>query len=87
MKVKAHTDKHDRHSIGNDGADRLANKAIGRESCPYQRIYLNAPYAKKDAIKKYGARWDPKKKKWYMMNSLPEINKAAIRHIIEFKLN
>jgi ribonuclease HI len=33
--VKAHTDKNDPFSIGNDGADKLANIAIGLNSCPY----------------------------------------------------
>jgi len=35
--IKAHTGKQDIHSIGNDKADELANKAIGITSCPYQR--------------------------------------------------
>lgn len=33
--VRAHTDKTDIHSIGNDQADKLANQAIGLETCPY----------------------------------------------------
>jgi ribonuclease HI len=33
--VRAHTDKTDIHSIGNDYADKLANLAIGLETCPY----------------------------------------------------
>lgn len=33
--IRAHTDKTDIHSIGNDGADKLANASIGLESCPY----------------------------------------------------
>ena len=33
--VKAHTNKQDIHSCGNDNADKLANIAIGLESCPY----------------------------------------------------
>lgn len=33
--IKAHTANTDVHSIGNDNADRLANMAIGLESCPY----------------------------------------------------
>jgi ribonuclease HI len=33
--VRAHTDKNDVHSIGNDYADKLANQAIGLETCPY----------------------------------------------------
>ena len=33
--VRAHTDKTDIHSIGNDYADKLANIAIGLDVCPY----------------------------------------------------
>ena len=33
--IKAHTNNTDIHSLGNDGADRLANQAIGLETCPY----------------------------------------------------
>ena len=43
--VMAHTGKQDPHSIGNDGADTLANKAIGLEACPYSKTYLNVPFA------------------------------------------
>jgi ribonuclease HI len=35
MHIMAHTGKTDAHSVGNDGADKLANEAIGLESCPY----------------------------------------------------
>ncbi len=30
------------------------------------KIYLNVPYAQKDAAKALGARWEPAKKKWYV---------------------
>jgi len=67
--IKAHTGLEDEHSIGNEHADRLANIAIGVESCPYQRIknkiYLNVPYDEKDEAKKMGAKWDKSKKRWY----------------------
>jgi ribonuclease HI len=33
--IRAHTEKTDIHSIGNDGADKLANASIGLENCPY----------------------------------------------------
>ena len=33
--IAAHTGKVDVHSLGNEGADRLANLAIGHMSCPY----------------------------------------------------
>ena len=33
--IRAHTGLTDEHSLGNDGADRLANMSIGLESCPY----------------------------------------------------
>ncbi|MCF6203393.1 MAG: DUF5710 domain-containing protein [Methylococcaceae bacterium] len=30
------------------------------------KIYLNVPYAEKDAAKALGAKWDATKKKWYV---------------------
>jgi len=72
--VKAHTGKDDIHSIGNDGADKLANLAIGLQECPYTtakvwpKVWLNVPFTKKDEAKKLGALWDAKKKKWYIYN-------------------
>lgn len=33
--IRAHTNNTDIHSFGNDNADKLANLAIGLESCPY----------------------------------------------------
>jgi ribonuclease HI len=81
--VKAHTDGNDPFSIGNDGADKLANKAIGLISCPYntpketpiineevKRIYLNVKYEEKDQAKALGARWDMEAKKWYILSNL-----------------
>ncbi len=76
--VMAHTDKTDMHSLGNDGADKLANKAIGLDSCPYERIYLVVPFEKKDEVKALGAKWDPEKKKWYINSNNP--NKDQILH-------
>ena len=68
--VMAHTGLNDEHSIGNAHADRLANLAIGVTSCPYanikRKLYLNVPYGEKDEAKKMGAKWDLKKKKWFI---------------------
>jgi ribonuclease HI len=69
MYVPAHTGKSDAHSVGNDGADKLANLAIGLEQCPYTKIYLTVPFSRKDEAKALGAKWDPAKKKWYIMDS------------------
>jgi hypothetical protein len=33
------------------------------------KIYLNVPYAEKDAAKALGARWDAAVKKWYAPNA------------------
>lgn len=72
--VPAHTEHKDQHSVGNAGADLLANKAIGVEECPYQtdkilkpknRIDLRVSYSEKENAKNLGARWDPAKKVWY----------------------
>lgn len=65
--IKAHTGKQDMYSIGNDGADRLANLSLGplkKESSntPY---FLNVPYARKEEAKQHGCRWNPKQKRWY----------------------
>lgn len=79
--VKAHTGLTDVHSIGNEWADKLANAAIGVESCPYQSsnknyntkihgqqiIILNVPYTEKEHAKRYGARWNRDKKTWYVL--------------------
>lgn len=84
LHIMAHTDNTDIHSIGNDGADKLANKAIGLEECPYNqtkpvkqsKIYLSVPYIQKDAVKDLGGRWDAAKKLWYIMEDSD--NKAQV---------
>lgn len=35
MYIAAHTGENDEHSIGNENADKLANRAIGLDTCPY----------------------------------------------------
>lgn len=75
--IAAHTGKEDQHSLGNEGADLLANLAIGQTECSYnskpKKVYLNLPFDEKNKGKKLGTKWDPKKKKWYIMSDL-EIN-------------
>ena len=74
--IKAHTGSTDIHSLGNENADRLANLAIGVESCPYQtksdRIYLKVPYARKEEVKSLGGKWDKNKKKWFINSNNPD---------------
>ena len=76
--VKAHTLAQDKHSIGNENADRLANQAIGIKSCISQKIYLNVPFTEKDNAKKLGARWDSNEKKWYFLNSINKENQNKL---------
>jgi hypothetical protein len=57
--------------VGDDGADKLANKAIGLTSCPYAestaKLYLKRyRFTRKDEAKSLGAMWDVEKKKWYI---------------------
>jgi ribonuclease HI len=75
--VDAHTNNTDEHSVGNKGADLLANLAIGQTSCPYseskerdEKVYINIPFSHKDMAKEIGAKWDIKKKSWYYNMSL-----------------
>jgi len=83
--VAAHTNGEDEHSIGNDGADRLANLAIGQTECQYankpKKIYLNLPYDEKEKGKKMGTKWDRKKKKWYIMSNMEEHSKKIILNL------
>jgi len=75
--IKAHTHNTDIHSFGNDNADKLANIAIGLESCPYNtctKIYLTIPFTKKDEIKKLGGSWDANKKKWFVYDNNKNID-------------
>ena len=69
MHIKAHTGKLDTHSMGNDGADRLANKAIGVEQCPYNKVYLTVPYENKEHCKSLGGKWDRVTKQWYVFSN------------------
>lgn len=73
--VRAHTGKQDKHSIGNENADRLANEAVVKNNFTQfekpknkgkRKIYLNIPYTQRNNAKKMGALWDPNKKKWFI---------------------
>lgn len=39
------------------------------------RTYLNVPFSDKEHAKKHGCRWDPKKKKWWISEMKPELEK------------
>lgn len=73
--IQAHTDKTDRHSIGNYNADKLANACLSLKketsfnTNTKDKIYLNVPFNKKDEAKMKGARWDPNMKKWYIFDN------------------
>ena len=76
--IRAHTGLSDEYSLGNEGADKLANLAIGLHKCPYedkrQKYYLNISYDQKEICKQYGAKWDRQKKKCYYEGSKEDIN-------------
>lgn len=78
--IAAHTGLNDIHSIGNEGADRLANLAIGQTECNSKpkKIYVKIPYDEKEHGKQLGAKWDPKKKKWYISPTLDIKSKETI---------
>jgi len=72
--IKAHTGLQDEHSLGNNGADELANLSIGNKECPYnkEKLYLNIPFSEKDKGKGLGAKWDKTKKKWFYEGSIED---------------
>ena len=71
LHVASHTNKKDKHSIGNMKADILANKSIGRNidynnnNKNSKKIYINVKYDDKEDAKKLGCKWDPDLKSWY----------------------
>jgi len=74
--IKAHTGQCDVLSLGNEGADMLANLAIGvdKNVKGTDRLYLTIPYSEKEVAKKYGAKWSPHKKKWYYEGTTTDNN-------------
>jgi ribonuclease HI len=42
-----------------------------------RKIYLAVEYAQKDAAKKLGAKWDAKRKKWYVLESDPNMRELC----------
>ena len=78
--IKAHTNSSDEHSVGNSEADRLANKAIGLDRCPYANTkhFININYDSKDTAKSLGAKWDLREKRWYYEDDISDDAKRAI---------
>lgn len=77
--IFSHTGKEDFFSKGNDNADKLANKAIGVTSnVSNEKIYLKVAYDQKDDAKLLGAKWDFKKKKWYIDKNVTIENKKKL---------
>ena len=65
--VFSHTGKQDAHSIGNEHADALASKAIGIEPAVKQaKFFLRVSYQFREKAKEMGAKWDKKRKCWYV---------------------
>ncbi len=80
--VRSHTGGTDIHSLGNEQADRLACLAIGLGALGAPtKIFLNVPFSKKDEAKALGAKWEPSKKKWYIMNNSP--NKEELLRLFQ----
>lgn len=77
--VYSHTGKTDKLSEGNEKADNLVRLALGIQDKPENRkIYLNVSYNEKDDAKSYGAKWDFKKKKWYINENHEQIRKTYL---------
>jgi ribonuclease HI len=100
--IKAHTGFDDEHSIGNAEADRLANLAVGVSGAAeyidntlvsnikpdnYNKNYINIGFDYKDDVKKLGAKWDLRCKKWYYEDNISEENIKAILEIEKVSLS
>jgi ribonuclease HI len=71
LHIRSHTGGTDIHSLGNEQADKLAGIAIGLNALNTapSKIFLNVPFQRKDEAKALGAKWEPSKKKWYIMTN------------------
>jgi len=81
--IKAHTGLDDELSLANEGADMLANLAIGvdKNVKSMGRLYLSIPYSEKEVGKKYGAKWSPSKKKWFYEGKTTDKNFITLCHL------
>jgi len=75
--IHSHTGLNDKLSLGNDQADRLVALALNINT-DNKKIYLNVSYNEREDAKQYGAKWDIKKKKWYILDSHDEIKKTYL---------
>lgn len=85
--IQAHTNNEDRHSKGNAEADRLAKLAIGylpEHTQHHERhIILDwITFDTKDAAKSLGAKWNIKKKHWYVEQ---DISDETMQELIKLK--
>ena len=80
--ITAHTNNTDEHSIGNKGADLLANLSIGNNKEEREerdeKVYICISFEHKDIAKEIGAKWDIKKKSWYYNTSLDSQKKNEL---------
>ena len=61
-------------SIGN--IPKVEGNGIFTSMKQSHKIYLNVAYSQKEQAKKFGAKWDRSKKKWYIEGNCP--NKEMI---------
>lgn len=82
--IEAHTNKQDKHSKGNAEADRLARLSIGKqEASNADIISLDwITFDTKDAAKALGAKWNQKKKTWYIES---DISEEAMQELIKLQ--
>jgi len=49
----------------------------------HNKIYVKIPFKNKDAVKKFGCRWEPEKKSWYYMSNLEKNKIDSIKKLQE----
>lgn len=84
LHIRSHTNKQDKHSIGNSKADELASKSIGKykyNNSIKRKNYIYVNYNDKEEAKKLGCRWDPNKKSWYYFDDLEEFKKIKLKEL------
>lgn len=88
--IRAHTDNTDVHSLGNNGADRLASSTISNttnvtnvtETKRAREIKLEwVTFDNKDKAKEFGAKWNNTKKYWYITEDASQENIKSLQEL------
>tara|TARA_B110000858_G_scaffold144192_1_gene163732 strand:- start:1401 stop:2414 length:1014 start_codon:yes stop_codon:yes gene_type:complete len=67
-------------TLSTNSSIKKKNNSYEKKTSNARCIYLNVPYSNKDEVKKMGALWNPKKKKWYIPDNHRNSNQLILKY-------